>query len=120
MQLTPSGIVLAILFVSLLIMIHEGGHFLMARWCGMRVLRFSLGFGRPVLQWERKAVTLPDRDDPARGFVQIAGMNPQEELDPAGSGHLPQTPGCGSAGSRSFAGPFSTTSRPCLLRVPTS
>ncbi|MDQ7990391.1 MAG: RIP metalloprotease RseP [Candidatus Dactylopiibacterium sp.] len=31
--------------IALLVAIHEAGHFLVARWCGVRVLRFSLGFG---------------------------------------------------------------------------
>jgi regulator of sigma E protease len=37
------------LALGLLIVIHEAGHFLVARWCGVKVLRFSLGFGKPVL-----------------------------------------------------------------------
>lgn len=34
-----------------LIAIHEAGHFLAAKWCGVKVLRFSIGFGRPLLTW---------------------------------------------------------------------
>ncbi|MCW8919281.1 MAG: RIP metalloprotease RseP [Gammaproteobacteria bacterium] len=34
--------------LSLLIAIHELGHFLLARWCGVKVLRFSIGFGKPL------------------------------------------------------------------------
>jgi regulator of sigma E protease len=79
--MTASGIILAIIFVSLLIIVHEGGHFLVARWCGMRVLRFSLGFGKPVLKWERKGTIYQIATVPLGGFVQIAGMNPQEEVD---------------------------------------
>lgn len=79
--MTASGIILAILFVSLLIIVHEGGHFLVARWCGMRVLRFSLGFGKPLLKWERKGTIYQIATVPLGGFVQIAGMNPQEEVD---------------------------------------
>jgi regulator of sigma E protease len=37
------------LALGLLIVIHEAGHFFVARWCGVKVLRFSLGFGKPVL-----------------------------------------------------------------------
>lgn len=37
--------------LSLLIAVHELGHFLLARWCGVKVLRFSIGFGRPL--WQR-------------------------------------------------------------------
>jgi regulator of sigma E protease len=37
--------------LSLLIAVHELGHFLLARWCGVKVLRFSIGFGKPL--WQR-------------------------------------------------------------------
>lgn len=37
--------------LSLLIAVHELGHFLVARWCGVKVLRFSIGFGKPL--WQR-------------------------------------------------------------------
>ncbi len=37
------------LALGLLIVVHEAGHFLAARWCGVKVLRFSIGFGKPVL-----------------------------------------------------------------------
>jgi len=35
--------------LGVLIFIHESGHFWVARWCGVKVLRFSLGFGKPIL-----------------------------------------------------------------------
>jgi len=34
--------------ISLLVAVHELGHFLVGRWCGMKVLRYSIGFGRPL------------------------------------------------------------------------
>lgn len=37
--------------LTLLIFVHEMGHFLVARACGVRVLRFSIGFGRPIFKW---------------------------------------------------------------------
>jgi regulator of sigma E protease len=36
--------------LSLLIAVHEFGHFQLARWCGVKVLRFSIGFGKPLYQ----------------------------------------------------------------------
>jgi regulator of sigma E protease len=39
--------------LGVLIVFHELGHYLVARWCGVKVLRFSLGFGRPLLLWRR-------------------------------------------------------------------
>ena len=56
-----------------LIVIHELGHFLVARWCGVKVLRFSVGFGRPL--WTRLAG--PDRTEwviaafPLGGYVKM-------------------------------------------------
>jgi len=38
-----------IVALGVLILVHEFGHYLVARWCGVKVLRFSLGFGRPLL-----------------------------------------------------------------------
>lgn len=34
--------------MSILVTVHEYGHFQVARWCGVRVLRFSIGFGKPL------------------------------------------------------------------------
>ena len=41
--------------LGILIVVHEFGHFLVARWCGVKVLRFSVGFGRPLLAIRRGA-----------------------------------------------------------------
>ncbi len=43
--ITVSAFVVAL---GILIVIHELGHFAVARWCGVKVLRFSVGFGRPL------------------------------------------------------------------------
>jgi len=39
--------------LGILIVIHELGHYWVARRCGVKVLRFSIGFGRPLLRWVR-------------------------------------------------------------------
>ncbi|MDX5363264.1 MAG: RIP metalloprotease RseP [Pseudazoarcus pumilus] len=40
-----------VIALGVLIFVHELGHYLVARWCGVKVLRFSVGFGRPLLKW---------------------------------------------------------------------
>ncbi len=40
-----------IVAISVLVAAHEFGHFTVARWLGFKVLRFSIGFGRPLLAW---------------------------------------------------------------------
>src|SRR3954463_11402291 len=44
-------IVAFIVALGVLIVVHEYGHYLIARLCGVKVLRFSVGFGRPLLLW---------------------------------------------------------------------
>ena len=39
--------------LGILIVVHEYGHYWVARKCGVKVLRFSIGFGRPIKRWVR-------------------------------------------------------------------
>ncbi len=39
--------------LGVLIVVHEYGHYIVARLCGVKVLRFSVGFGRPLAMWRR-------------------------------------------------------------------
>src|SRR5690625_7609158 len=85
--------ILQIIFFTLialgvLVTIHEFGHFWVARRCGVKVLRFSIGFGTPLLRWR-------DRQDteyviaalPLGGYVKMAdereGEVAPDELDRA-------------------------------------
>lgn len=43
-----------ILALSILVFLHELGHYLVAKWCGVKVLQFSVGFGKPIYQWVNK------------------------------------------------------------------
>lgn len=78
--------VIAICALAVLIVVHEAGHMWVARWCRMRVDRFSIFFGPPLLQWRGKHTTYQLASIPLGGFVQIAGMNPRDgtaEDDPS-------------------------------------
>jgi regulator of sigma E protease len=46
-----------ILTLGILVTIHEFGHYWVARKCGVKVLRFSVGFGKPLYTWTNKAGT---------------------------------------------------------------
>jgi regulator of sigma E protease len=48
-------IVAFIVALGILIVVHEYGHYLVARLCNVKVLRFSVGFGRPLALWRRGA-----------------------------------------------------------------
>ena len=41
-----------LLSLSIIVIIHEFGHFIVARWLGVKVLRFSVGFGRVLWSWK--------------------------------------------------------------------
>jgi regulator of sigma E protease len=73
--------VVAILGLAVLIVLHEGGHFLVARLCGMRVERFSIGFGPPLASFKRGGTIFQIAPIPLGGFVQITGLNPAEDFD---------------------------------------
>lgn len=75
------SIVIAIVGLGLLVVLHEGGHFLAARLCGMRVERFSIGFGPTLIGFKRGETTFQIAPIPLGGFVQITGLNPNEEFD---------------------------------------
>jgi regulator of sigma E protease len=68
---------------GLLILIHELGHFAVARACGMRVERFSVGFGPVLLRRRRGATEWAFSAIPFGGYVRIAGMAPGEQVDEA-------------------------------------
>jgi regulator of sigma E protease len=70
----------AILAIGLLIVVHEAGHYFVARRCGMRVDRFSIGFGPPILKWRRGETDFTLGPIPFGGFVQIHGMTLAEEV----------------------------------------
>ncbi len=76
----------AILALGLLIVLHEAGHFFVARWCGMKVYEFAIGFGPLLFQFKHKEVEYSVRVIPLGGYVRIAGMHPEEEdaQDPQG------------------------------------
>lgn len=46
-----------LLALLLLVIVHEYGHFQVARWCGVKVLRFSFGFGKVLFRWHDKKGT---------------------------------------------------------------
>ena len=77
-------VLVTVLALSVLIIIHEGGHYLAARAFGMRVLRYSIGFGPVLAKWRPKGsdTLFQIAAIPFLAYVQIAGMNPQEEVDP--------------------------------------
>jgi len=103
---TVGQLALVVIGFGAVIFIHELGHFLAAKWAGIRVHEFAIGFGKPILAW-RRGVGLragstrvspdPRIDDgvgeteyrlnwlPFGGYVKMLGqddLNPSESSDP--------------------------------------
>ena len=71
--------ILAFAFVlGVLVFVHELGHFMMARWHGVRVLVFSLGFGPMLLKVRRGDTEYALSAIPLGGYVKMAGENPDD------------------------------------------
>jgi regulator of sigma E protease len=75
--------------LTLLIFVHEMGHYLVARWCGVKVLRFSIGFGTPLLKWH----VGPDRTEwtlaaiPLGGYVRMLDERDTDTPVPSEEAH---------------------------------
>jgi regulator of sigma E protease len=73
---------LVLIGFSLLIILHEGGHFLAAKATGMRVERFFLFFGPTIWSFKRGETEYGVKSIPLGGYVKITGMNPEEKVPP--------------------------------------
>ena len=72
-------IVSFVVVIGILILIHELGHFFVARWTGVGVERFSIGFGPVLLRWRGKETEYVLSAIPMGGYVKMMGEeNPVE------------------------------------------
>ncbi len=65
-----------ILVLGVLVFIHELGHFLFAKWCGVGVVKFSVGFGPAIIKFRHKETTYQLSIIPLGGFVRMVGDMP--------------------------------------------
>jgi regulator of sigma E protease len=73
---------LVILIFSLLVIVHESGHFISAKLAGIKVEQFSVGFGPQLLGWQRGETLYAVRAIPLGGFVKLAGMDGSMDAGP--------------------------------------
>ncbi|QHI70219.1 RIP metalloprotease RseP [Tichowtungia aerotolerans] len=76
------SVVLALFLFGVTVFVHEFGHFIVARKCGLKVLTFSIGFGRGIVQWERGGIHYKIGWIPFGGYVSLP------QLDPSGMERL--------------------------------
>jgi regulator of sigma E protease len=115
-----------VVLLSILIFVHELGHFLAAKACGVRVLKFSIGFGPAIglgrhrLYWKRGHTEYVVAWFPLGGFVKMLGENPEDEDDPETRAHPEETLGAKRLWQKLlivFAGPAMNLILPVFLFV---
>jgi membrane-associated protease RseP (regulator of RpoE activity) len=103
----PLAIVLFFVGILVIILIHEAGHYLVARAYGFRVEQYFVGFGPKLWSFRRGEIEYGVKALPLGGYVKIAGMNPYETVADA---DLPRSYGSKPRWQRAlviFAGPGS-------------
>ena len=77
-------IVAFLVALGVLVAFHEFGHYLAARMCGVKVLRFCLGFGSPIIsrRWGRDQTEWAIAAFPLGGYVKLLGQDPEEVVPP--------------------------------------
>ncbi|MEE2678334.1 MAG: RIP metalloprotease RseP [Myxococcota bacterium] len=115
-----------LLLLSVLVFFHELGHFAAAKACGVRVLKFSIGFGSPIgfgryrLRWVRGHTEYVLSWIPFGGFVKMLGENPDEEDSPEAQANYEETLGAKPLWQKLvivFAGPVMNLVLPVFVFV---
>lgn len=83
------GEILNILYVAFAVVflfgaavfVHELGHYQVARWCGMKVEAFAIGFGPKIFGWTKDGIEYSWRWIPAGGYVKLPQMITSEALE---------------------------------------
>ena len=81
---SPLDSILAFIVVlGVLVFIHEMGHYLAARWCGVHVETFSIGFGQAITSWtDRQGTVWKLAWLPLGGYVKLHGQEQPEDATP--------------------------------------
>ncbi len=79
-MLSIASIVYGVIALSFLILVHELGHFLVARWFNVKVLAFSLGFGKKLLKFRKGETEYALSAVPLGGYVKLLGESDDDEV----------------------------------------
>src|SRR5438067_3539394 len=72
-------IIQLLLVLGLMVLVHEFGHFIVAKWCGVRVEAFAIGVGKRLIGYVHKGTDYRINALPLGGYVKMAGEIPGEE-----------------------------------------
>ena len=74
-------VILALVVLGVCIFVHELGHFLAARACGLHVVEFAIGMGPKIFGWRRGGTDYSIRALPVGGFCAFVGESAEDEAD---------------------------------------
>lgn len=74
------GVLIFIVAILVIVMVHEAGHFAVAKAFGFKATKFFVGMGPTVWSFHRGETEYGVKAFPIGGFVRIIGMNPYEEI----------------------------------------
>jgi len=109
-----TSIVIAVLILGLLIFVHELGHFTVAKWSGVTVTRFSLGFGPRLLTWQRGETEYAVSAVPLGGYVKMLGDDPEDEVPSGQAAHAFSQAALPKRAAIVLAGPFMNLVTACV------
>ena len=78
-----SSIILFVAVLGVLVLVHEIGHFITARWMGVAVEEFGIGFPPRLFSIKRKSTIYSINAVPLGGFVRIKGESGEQRMDPS-------------------------------------
>ena len=73
-----------LVLIGIMIVIHELGHYMVARCCDVHIEAFSIGFGPKLFHWQRGETEFRICCLPVGGYVRMAGEQPTDSPDPRG------------------------------------
>jgi regulator of sigma E protease len=74
-----TSIVAVVAVLGFMILIHEFGHYAVAKWLGVRVEQFAIGFGKRLIGFRKGETDYRINAIPLGGYVKMAGENPMDE-----------------------------------------
>src|SRR5690348_1422677 len=74
-----TSLVAVVAVLGFMILIHEFGHYAVAKWLGVRVEQFAIGFGKRLIGFRRGETDYRINAIPLGGYVKMSGENPLDE-----------------------------------------
>ncbi len=77
-----TSLVAVVAVLGFMILIHEFGHYAVAKWLGVRVEQFAIGFGKRLIGFRKGETDYRINAIPLGGYVKMSGENPMDERNP--------------------------------------